>query len=344
MTKMYYNQDVNEQVLEGQTIAIIGYGSQGHAHAQNLKDSGFNVVVGVRQGKSFDQAQTDGMRVATVKEAAQAADVIMVLVPDEKQTQIYNEDIKPALKAGKSLVFAHGFNVHFNQIVAPKDVDVFLVAPKGPGHLVRRTYESGAGVPALFAVHQDVSGQAKEVALAYAKGIGSARAGILETTFKEETETDLFGEQAVLCGGVTSLVKAGFETLVEAGYQPELAYFECMHELKLIVDLMYEGGLSGMRYSISDTAQWGDFISGPRIVDADTKERMKEVLKDIQTGKFAKGWLLENQLNRPEFTAIEKAEESHQIEQVGRELRAMMPFVNEGKKAKHKEVVANAAN
>ncbi|TWT22989.1 ketol-acid reductoisomerase [Planomicrobium sp. CPCC 101110] len=344
MTKMYYNQDVNEQVLKGQTIAIIGYGSQGHAHAQNLKDSGFNVVVGVRPGKSFDQAQADGMQVATVKEAAQAADVIMVLVPDEKQTQIYNEEIKPALKAGKSLVFAHGFNVHFNQIVAPADVDVFLVAPKGPGHLVRRTYESGAGVPALFAVHQDVSGQAKEVALAYAKGIGSARAGVLETTFKEETETDLFGEQAVLCGGVTALVKAGFETLVEAGYQPELAYFECMHELKLIVDLMYEGGLSGMRYSISDTAQWGDFISGPRIVDADTKERMKEVLKDIQTGKFAKGWLLENQLNRPEFTAIEKSEESHQIEQVGRELRAMMPFVNEGKKAKHKEVVANAAN
>ncbi|TWT11917.1 ketol-acid reductoisomerase [Planomicrobium sp. CPCC 101079] len=344
MTKMYYNQDVNEQVLKGQTIAIIGYGSQGHAHAQNLKDSGFNVVVGVRPGKSFDQAQADGMQVATVKEAAETADVIMVLVPDEKQTQIYNEEIKPSLKAGKSLVFAHGFNVHFNQIVAPADVDVFLVAPKGPGHLVRRTYESGAGVPALFAVHQDVSGQAKEVALAYAKGIGSARAGVLETTFKEETETDLFGEQAVLCGGVTSLVKAGFETLVEAGYQPELAYFECMHELKLIVDLMYEGGLSGMRYSISDTAQWGDFISGPRIVDADTKARMKEVLKDIQTGKFAKGWLLENQLNRPEFTAIEKAEESHQIEQVGRELRAMMPFVNEGKKAKHKEVVANAAN
>ena len=226
----------------------------------------------------------------------------------------------------------------------PADVDVFLVAPKGPGHLVRRTYEAGAGVPGLIAIHQDVSGQAQEIALAYAKGIGATRAGVLETTFKEETETDLFGEQAVLCGGVTSLVKAGFETLVEAGYQPELAYFECMHELKLIVDLMYEGGLSGMRYSISDTAQWGDFVSGPRIVDADTKARMKDVLTDIQTGKFAKGWLLENQLNRPEFTAIEKAEESHQIEQVGRELRAMMPFVNEGKKAKQKEVVANVTN
>ncbi|TAA68357.1 ketol-acid reductoisomerase [Planococcus salinarum] len=344
MAKMYYNQDVNEQVLKGKTIAVIGYGSQGHAHAQNLKESGFNVIVGVRPGKSFDQAKNDGMKVATVKEAADAADVIMILVPDEKQTQIYNAEIKPSLTAGKSLVFAHGFNVHFNQIVAPEDVDVFLVAPKGPGHLVRRTYEAGAGVPGLIAIHQNVSGQAKEVALAYAKGIGATRAGVLETTFKEETETDLFGEQAVLCGGVTSLVKAGFETLVEAGYQPELAYFECMHELKLIVDLMYEGGLSGMRYSISDTAQWGDFVSGPRIVDADTKARMKDVLTDIQTGKFAKGWLLENQLNRPEFTAIEKAEESHQIEQVGRELRAMMPFVNEGKKAKEKEVVASGSN
>ena len=344
MAKMYYNQDVNEQVLKGKTIAVIGYGSQGHAHAQNLKESGFDVVVGVRAGKSFDQAKNDGMKVATVKEAAEAADVIMILVPDEKQTQIYNAEIKSALTAGKSLVFAHGFNVHFNQIVPPADVDVFLVAPKGPGHLVRRTYEAGAGVPGLIAIHQDVSGQAQEIALAYAKGIGATRAGVLETTFKEETETDLFGEQAVLCGGVTSLVKAGFETLVEAGYQPELAYFECMHELKLIVDLMYEGGLSGMRYSISDTAQWGDFVSGPRIVDADTKARMKDVLTDIQTGKFAKGWLLENQLNRPEFTAIEKAEESHQIEQVGRELRAMMPFVNEGKKAKQKEVVANVTN
>nr|WP_263427907.1 ketol-acid reductoisomerase [Planococcus chinensis] len=344
MAKMYYNQDVNEQVLEGKTIAIIGYGSQGHAHAQNLKESGFDVVVGVRPGKSFKQAQEDGMNVTTVKEAAQAADVIMILVPDEKQTKIYNEEIKPALTAGKSLVFAHGFNVHFNQIVAPEDVDVFLVAPKGPGHLVRRTYEAGAGVPALIAIHQDVSGRAQEVALAYAKGIGAARAGVLETTFKEETETDLFGEQAVLCGGVTSLVKAGFETLVEAGYQPEVAYFECMHELKLIVDLMYEGGLSGMRYSISDTAQWGDFVSGPRVVDAATKGRMKDVLTDIQTGKFAKGWLLENQLNRPEFTAIEKAEENHQIEQVGRVLREMMPFVNEGKKTKTKEVVASAQN
>ena len=342
MAKMYYNQDVNEQVLKGQTIAIIGYGSQGHAHAQNLKDSGFNVVVGVRAGKSFDQAKADGMKVVSVSEAAQLANIIMMLVPDERQTQVYNDDVKPGPKAGKSLVFAHGFNVHFNQIVAPADVDVFLVAPKGPGHLVRRTYEAGAGVPALFAIHQDVTGKAPDVALAYAKGIGATRAGVLETTFKEETETDLFGEQAVLCGGLTSLVKAGFETLVEAGYQPELAYFECMHELKLIVDLMYEGGMSGMRYSISDTAQWGDFVSGPRVVDEGTKARMKDILTDIQTGKFAKGWLLENQLNRPEFSAIEKAEEAHQIEVVGRELRSMMPFVNEGKKAEQKVVVTIA--
>lgn len=342
MAKMYYNQDVNDQVLEGKKIAIIGYGSQGHAHAQNLKDSGHDVVVGVRKGKSFKQAQEDGMQVTTVKEAAEVADIIMILTPDERQTEIYEQHIAPALTAGKTIAFAHGFNIHFNQIVAPEGVDVILVAPKGPGHLVRRTFEAGAGVPALFAVHQDTSGQAKDVALAYAKGVGAGRAGVLETSFKEETETDLFGEQAVLCGGVTSLVKAGFETLVEAGYQPELAYFECMHELKLIVDLMYEGGLSGMRYSISDTAQWGDFVSGPRVVDAATKERMKDILTDIQTGKFAKGWLMENKLNRPEFTAIERAEEAHQIEVVGRELREMMPFVNEGKKQQQKEVVISA--
>ena len=343
MAKMYYNQDVNEAALQGKKIAVIGYGSQGHAHAQNLKESGFNVVVGVRPGRSFNQAVEDGIETATVREAAEAADVIMVLLPDERQTQVYNEEIRPSLRAGKALVFAHGFNIHFNQIVPPSDVDVFMVAPKGPGHLVRRTYESGAGVPALFAVHQDASGQAKEIALAYAKGIGATRAGVLETTFQEETETDLFGEQAVLCGGTTALVKAGFETLVEAGYQPELAYFEVLHELKLIVDLMYEGGLEGMRYSISDTAQWGDFVSGPRIVTEDTKARMKEVLEDIQSGKFAKGWLLENQLNRPEFNAINRRESEHQIEKVGRELRAMMPFVNEGKKLK-KEVVASAQN
>ncbi|MGD7043539.1 ketol-acid reductoisomerase [Jeotgalibacillus proteolyticus] len=343
MAKVYYNQDINDETLKSKKVAVIGYGSQGHAHAQNLKDQGHDVVVGVRKGKSFDQAAADGLEVLTVKEASEAADIIMVLVPDERQTAVYEAEIKPGLREGKSLVFAHGFNVHFNQIVPPSDVDVFLVAPKGPGHLVRRTFESGAGVPALFAVYQDVSGKAKETALAYAKGIGSARAGVLETTFKEETETDLFGEQAVLCGGLTSLVKAGFETLVEAGYQPELAYFECLHELKLIVDLMYEDGMSGMRYSISDTAQWGDFVSGPRVVDGETKARMKEILTDIQTGKFAKGWLLENQLNRPEFSAIEKRESEHQIEKVGRELRSMMPFVKSGKK-EQKEVVFSAEN
>ncbi|WP_060206840.1 ketol-acid reductoisomerase [Sporosarcina koreensis] len=344
MAKMYYNQDINEGLLQGKTIAVVGYGSQGHAHAQNLKDSGFNVVVGVRPGNSFDQAKEDGLEVKTVAEAAEQADIIMILLPDERQKQVYDEEIQPALKAGKSLVFAHGFNVHFGQIKPPADVDVFLVAPKGPGHLVRRTYEAGAGVPALFAVFQDVSGQAKDVALAYAKGIGAARAGVLETSFKEETETDLFGEQAVLCGGLTSLVKAGFETLVEAGYQPELAYFETMHELKLIVDLMYEGGMSGMRYSISDTAEWGDYVSGPRVVDADTKARMKDILTDIQEGKFAEGWIAENENNRPDYNAYKESEAKHQIEVVGEKLRAMMPFVNQGKKTKQEEVVGSATN
>ncbi|MDT2045284.1 ketol-acid reductoisomerase [Priestia aryabhattai] len=341
MTKVYYNGDAKDQFLQGKTVAIVGYGSQGHAHAQNLRDSGVNVVVGLRKGKSWDQAEQDGFTVLSVKEAVQQSEVVMVLLPDEHQPKVYNEEILPGLKPGKSLVFAHGFNIHFNQIVAPEFVDVFLVAPKGPGHLVRRTYEEGAGVPALFAVFQDVTGEAKEIALAYAKAIGSARAGVLETTFKEETETDLFGEQAVLCGGLTSLVKAGFETLVEAGYQPEVAYFECLHELKLIVDLMYEGGLAGMRYSISDTAQWGDFVSGPRVVDERSKEQMKKVLEDIQTGKFAKGWILENQANRPEFTAINNNENEHLIEKVGAQLREMMPFV---KKQKKEAVVASAKN
>ena len=344
MAKMYYNQDINEGLLQGKTIAVIGYGSQGHAHAQNLKESGHNVVVGVRPGKSFDQAKEDGLDVKTVAEAAEQADIIMILLPDERQKKVYDEEIQPALKAGKSLVFAHGFNVHFGQIKPPADVDVFLVAPKGPGHLVRRTYEAGAGVPALFAVFQDVSGQAKDIALAYAKGIGAARAGVLETSFKEETETDLFGEQAVLCGGLTSLVKAGFETLVEAGYQPELAYFETMHELKLIVDLMYEGGMSGMRYSISDTAEWGDYVSGPRVVDADTKARMKDILTEIQEGEFAEGWIAENENNRPDYNSYKESEAKHQIEVVGEKLRAMMPFVNEGKKTKQEEVVGSATN
>lgn len=343
MTKMYYNGDINEAVLQGKKIAVIGYGSQGHAHAQNLKESGFDVVVGVRAGKSFDQAVEDGLQAASVKEAADLADVVMVLLPDERQKAVYEAEIKPYLTAGKALVFAHGFNIHFDQIVPPADVDVFLVAPKGPGHLVRRTYESGAGVPALFAVYQDATGQAKDVALAYAKAIGSARAGVLETTFKEETETDLFGEQAVLCGGLTALVKAGFETLVEAGYQPELAYFETMHELKLIVDLMYEGGMTGMRYSISDTAEWGDFVSGPRVVDAATKERMKDILTDIQQGKFAKEWIQENENDRPNYRRIKEDETTHQIEEVGAKLRKMMPFVQATKSPK-KEVVASGKN
>jgi ketol-acid reductoisomerase len=341
MVKVYYNGDVNEEVLKGKKVAVVGYGSQGHAHAQNLKESGFDVVVGLRKGKSWDQAEKDGFDVYSVREASEQADVIMVLLPDEHQPKVYEAEIKPALSAGKALAFAHGFNIHFHQVVPPEDVDVFLVAPKGPGHLVRRTFEEGAGVPALFGVYQDATGQAGELALAYAKGVGAGRAGILETSFQEETETDLFGEQAVLCGGVTSLVKAGFETLVEAGYQKEVAYFECLHELKLIVDLMYEQGLEGMRFSISDTAQWGDFVSGPRVVNEETKARMKEVLTDIQTGKFAKGWILENQANRPEFNAINQRESQHPIEVVGRELRKMMPFVQKPS-TKEKEVVASA--
>ncbi|KMY43594.1 ketol-acid reductoisomerase [Bacillus sp. FJAT-27916] len=343
MAKMYYQNEANEAVLKGKKIAIVGYGSQGHAHAQNLRDSGMDVVIGLRQGKSWDQAAEDGFDVKSVREASEEADVIMILLPDEHQTKVYKAEIEPVLHEGHTLMFAHGFNVHYHQIVPPSYVDVSLVAPKGPGHLVRRTYEQGAGVPALFAIHQDVSGEASEVALAYAKGIGALRAGALETSFKEETETDLFGEQAVLCGGLTSLVKAGFETLTEAGYQPELAYFECLHELKLIVDLMYEGGMAGMRYSISDTAQWGDFVSGPRVVGLQVKEEMKQVLKEIQNGTFAKGWLVENQVNRPVFNATQAQENEHPIEQVGRELRQMMPFINEQQK-KQKEVVTSAKN
>jgi ketol-acid reductoisomerase len=338
MAKMYYNGDANAEYLNGKKVAVIGYGSQGHAHSLNMKESGVDVIIGLRQGKSWDKAVEDGFEVYSVAEATAKADVVMILLPDEQQARVYKEEIAPNL-SNQALMFAHGFNVHFHQIVPPAECDVLLVAPKGPGHLVRRTYQEGAGVPALFAIYQDVTGEAKELALAYARAIGSLRAGGLETTFKEETETDLFGEQAVLCGGLTSLVKAGFETLVEAGYQPELAYFECLHELKLIVDLMYEGGLSNMRYSISDTAQWGDFVSGPRVVDESAKAKMKEVLKDIQEGRFAKGWILENQANRPEFNAINERENEHLIEQVGRELRAMMPFVNKGKK---KDVVVSA--
>ncbi|MGN1401283.1 MAG: ketol-acid reductoisomerase [Bacillus sp. (in: firmicutes)] len=340
-TQMYYNNDANSAYLNGKTVAIVGYGSQGHAHAQNLRDSGVNVVIGIRPGRSCDKAVEDGFEVYSVRDAVEQADVIQVLLPDELQPKVYKEEIEPGLTAGKALLFAHGFNVHFSQIVPPDDVDVLLVAPKGPGHLVRRTFKQGAGVPALFAIYQNVTGEAKELALSYARGIGSLRAGALETTFKDETETDLFGEQAVLCGGLTSLVKAGFETLTEAGYKPELAYFECLHELKLIVDLMYEGGLENMRYSISDTAQWGDFVSGPRVINDSVKAEMKNILVDIQEGRFAKGWILENQANRPEFTAINQRENAHPIEKVGRELRKMMPFVQQQKQ--EKKVVAAVA-
>ena len=327
MTKVLYEKDINKEVLNGKKIAIVGYGSQGHAHALNLRDSGFDVIIGLRPGKSQQKAEEDGFTVLSVADATKEADVVMILLPDEKQKQVYEDSIRDNLKEGSALAFAHGFNVHYSQVVPPANVDVFLVAPKGPGHLVRRTFEEGFGVPSLFGIYQDYTGQAKEIALAYAVGVGGGRAGIIETTFKEETETDLFGEQAVLCGGTTALVKAGFETLVEAGYKPEVAYFECLHELKLIVDLMYEGGLENMRYSISDTAEWGDYVSGPRVVNAETKERMQEVLKDIQTGKFAKEWILEDQANRPQFNAIKESEKNHPIEQVGRELRDLMPFV-----------------
>jgi len=327
MAKVLYEKDIQKEVLSGKKIAVIGYGSQGHAHALNLRDSGFDVVIGIRQGKSQQKAEDDGFTVKPVAEAVKEANLTMVLLPDENQAKVYTDDIKDNLQEGSALAFAHGFNIHYSQVVPPANVDVFLVAPKGPGHLVRRTFEEGAGVPALFGIYQDFTGNAKEVALAYAAGVGGARAGVLETTFQEETETDLFGEQAVLCGGLTSLVKSGFETLTEAGYQPEVAYFETLHEVKLIVDLMYEGGLENMRYSVSDTAQWGDFVSGPRVINDETKARMKEVLEDIQSGEFAKEWILENQANRPRYNAINAREKQHEIEVVGRELRDLMPFV-----------------
>lgn len=328
MAKMYYDEDANLDLLKGKKVAIIGYGSQGHAHSLNLKESGVDVVVGLYEGsKSWAKAEEAGLKVALVADAVKEADIVMILLPDEKQGQVYKESIAPNLKSGATLAFAHGFNIHFGQIVPPADVDVFLVAPKGPGHLVRRVYQEGFGVPAIYAVYQDVSGKAKDIALAYAKGIGGTRAGVLETTFKEETETDLFGEQAVLCGGATELVKAGFDTLVEAGYQPEIAYFECLHELKLIVDLLYEGGFENMRYSVSDTAEYGDYMIGRRIVTDETRKEMKKVLKEIQEGVFARNWLQENQLNRPQFNAIKKAELEHPIVEVGKKLRSMMSWI-----------------
>ncbi|TDA64005.1 MAG: ketol-acid reductoisomerase [Clostridia bacterium] len=328
MAKMYYDADADLEILRSRTIAVLGYGSQGHAQAQNLRDSGLNVVVGLRPGsKSWARAEEDGLKVASVAEAAGQAQVIQVLLPDETQAAVYQAEIKPHLDTGRALVFSHGFNIHFGQIVPPPDVDVFMVAPKGPGHLVRRVYTEGAGVPALIAVHQDHTGQAKALALAYAKGIGATRAGVIETSFREETETDLFGEQAVLCGGVSSLVKAGFETLVEAGYQPEIAYFECLHEMKLIVDLIYEGGLSNMRFSISDTAQYGDLTRGPRIIDEHARQTMKQVLEEIQSGQFAREWLLENRVNRPVFNALDRRDKESLLEKVGSELRSMMSWL-----------------
>lgn len=328
MATMYYDKDAELTPLQGKKIAVVGYGSQGHAHAQNLRDSGLDVIVANRPGSAnYNQAVADGFEPVSAAEAAKVADVIVMLVPDQVAAKVYAEEIEPHLSEGKVLVFSHGFNVHFNQIVPPKNVDVVMVAPKSPGHLVRRMYEQGQGVPGLMAVYQDYSGEAKARALAYARGIGCTRAGVIETTFKEETETDLFGEQVVLCGGLSELIRAGFDTLVEAGYQPEVAYFECLHELKLIVDLIYEGGISYMRYSISDTAEYGDVTVGKRIITEETRAEMRRVLADIQEGRFAREWILENQANRASFNAIRQKEANHPIEEVGKKLRAMMPWI-----------------
>ncbi|BCS82001.1 ketol-acid reductoisomerase [Anaerocellum diazotrophicum] len=328
MAKIFYDSDCNLDLLKDKTVAVIGFGSQGHAHALNLRDSGINVVVGLYHGsKSWAKAESHGLKVMTADEATKVADVIMILVNDEKQPKLFKESIEPNLKEGKAIAFAHGFNIHFGQIVPPPYVDVIMIAPKGPGHTVRSQYEEGKGVPALVAVHQNYTGRALDIALAYAKGIGASRAGIILTTFREETETDLFGEQAVLCGGLTELIKAGFDTLVEAGYQPEIAYFECLHEMKLIVDLIWQGGLSLMRYSISDTAEYGDYMTGKRIITEETRKEMKKVLEEIQNGTFAKKWILENMAGRPEFNSIRRREQNLLIEQVGKELRKMMPWI-----------------
>jgi len=329
VAKIYYDRDADLEDLAGKTVAVIGYGSQGHAHALNLKDSGVSVVVGLPAGsRSRAKAEAEGLTVLTPAEAAKRADIVMILTPDTGQPKLYREDIAPHLTPGKTLMFAHGFNIRFGTIEAPKGVDVSMIAPKAPGHRVREVFKEGQGTPGLLAVHADATGKAKRTALAYAKGIGCTRAGVIETTFAEETETDLFGEQAVLCGGVSALVKAGFETLVKAGYQPEIAYFECMHELKLIVDLMYRGGLNYMRYSVSDTAEHGDYTGGPRLITEETKKEMGRMLEDIRTGKYAQGWVAENEAGRPWFNAQRKAERGHIIEEVGAKLRAMMPFLD----------------
>ncbi len=328
MAKMYYQEDCNLSLLEGKTIAVIGYGSQGHAHALNAKESGAHVIIGLYEGsKSWKLAEEAGFEVYTAADAAKKADMIMILINDEKQAKLYKESIEPNLEAGNALLFAHGFNIHYGQIIPPANVDVLMIAPKGPGHTVRSQYQEGKGVPCLIAVHQDATGKAHDIGLAYALAIGGARAGVLETTFKEETETDLFGEQAVLCGGVTALMKCGFDTLVEAGYQPESAYFECVHEMKLIVDLINSGGFAMMRYSISNTAEYGDYITGPKIITEETKKAMKGVLKDIQDGTFARNWLLENQVGCPNFLATRRIEAETQLEEVGAELRKMMSWL-----------------
>ncbi|BCR05454.1 ketol-acid reductoisomerase (NADP(+)) [Desulfuromonas versatilis] len=330
--KVYYDKDANLDVLKGKKVAVIGYGSQGHAHSNNLKDSGIDVLVGLRKGSSsWAKAEKAGLQVLETAEAAKVADVIMILVPDELQGDMYREEIEPFMKKGAYLAFGHGFNIHFGQIVPRSDVNVFMVAPKGPGHLVRHEYTRGGGVPSLIAIYQDAAGNTKDVALAYASANGGGRAGVIETTFKEETETDLFGEQAVLCGGASALVQAGFETLVEAGYAPEMAYFECLHELKLIVDLMYEGGIANMRYSISNTAEYGDLTRGPRVVTEQTKAAMKEILREIQEGEFAREWMLENKANKAVLSALRRKGAEHPIEEVGGKLRSMMAWIGKNK-------------
>ena len=333
MATMYYDDDADLGLLKDRKIAVIGYGSQGHAHALNLHDSGLDVRVGLYPGsRSWSSVEESGLRVGTVEDVSREADVIMVLIPDHLQRDVYEKAIEPGLAEGKMLMFAHGFNIHFQQIDPPDFVDVTMIAPKGPGHLVRRVFTEGGGVPCLLAVHQDASEVASQLALAYAKGIGGTRGGVLETTFLEETETDLFGEQVILCGGLSSLIKASFETLVEAGYQPESAFFETMHELKLIVDLIYEGGLAGMRYSVSDTAEYGDYSRGPRIITDETRAEMRRILEEIQTGQFAKEFILENMSGRSSFLAMRRRDANHQVEQVGAEMRGMMSWLNDGKK------------
>lgn len=329
--QVYYDKDANLELIRSKKVAVIGYGSQGHAHAQNLKESGVNVIVGLREGKSWDKAKKAKHKVVTVAEAAKWADVIMILAPDELQGDIYRDEIAPNIKKGAFLAFGHGFNIHFGQIVPREDINVLMVAPKGPGHLVRHEYTKGGGVPCLIAIHQDPSKKTKALALSYASAIGGGRSGIIETNFKDETETDLFGEQAVLCGGISALITAGFETLTEAGYPPEMAYFECLHETKLIVDLIYEGGIANMRYSVSNTAEYGDLTRGPRIITEETKKEMKKILTEIQTGQFARDWMLENKANQPMFKALARKGKEHPIEEVGKKLRGMMPWITKGK-------------